>query len=55
MTNKMASFSQIRYCRDLIRKLGYDEMEITEGAGVDGLSCQEVSSLISELKDEYEG
>ena len=55
MINKMPSLSQIRYCRDLIRKLGYDELEVTDGTGVDGLSFGEISSLISELKNEYEG
>jgi len=43
--------TQINYARDLIRKLGYNEDEYD----FDTMTKAEVSELIAELKDEYEG
>ena len=43
--------SQIKYATDLLRKLGYDVADYD----IDKMTKQEVSELIDELKDEYEG
>ena len=43
--------SQIKYATDLLRKLGYDVADYD----FDNMTKQEVSELIDELKDEYEG
>ena len=42
---------QIEYAADLLDKLGYDKAEY----GIENMSRAELSELISELKDEWEG
>jgi len=42
---------QIQYAKDLLRKLGYD----LDDYDFDKMTKTEVSELITELKDEYEG
>ena len=42
---------QIKYATDLLRKLGYDVADYD----FEKMTRAEVSDLITELKDEYEG
>ena len=43
--------TQIKYARDLMEKLGYNPDEYD----FDTMTKEDVSELITELKDEYEG
>ena len=43
--------SQVKYAKDLLRKLGYD----TDDYDFDKMTKEEVSELIDELKEEWEG
>ena len=43
--------AQIKYATDLLRKLGYDVADYD----FDKMTKQEVSELIDELKNEWEG
>ena len=43
--------SQVKYATNLLRKLGYDVADYD----FDKMTKAEVSELIDELKDEYEG
>lgn len=45
------TMAQIKYATDLLRKLGYDVADYD----FDKMTKAEVSKLIDELKDEYEG
>ena len=42
---------QIEYAADLLDKLGYDKEEY----GLENMTQEDLSELISELKDEWEG
>ncbi len=42
---------QIEYAADLLDKLGYDKEEY----GLENMTREELSELISELQDEWEG
>ena len=46
-----ATMEQIKYATDLLRKLGYDVADYD----FEKMTRAEVSDLIDELKDEYEG
>jgi hypothetical protein len=46
-----ATMEQIKYATDLLRKLGYDVADYD----FEKMTREEVSELIDELKDEYEG
>ena len=45
------TIAQIKYATDLLRKLGYDVADYD----FDKMTKQEVSELIDELKDEWDG
>lgn len=45
------TMAQIKYATDLLRKLGYDVADYD----FDKMTKAEVSELITELKDEWEG
>ncbi len=55
MLREQPTTAQIKFARSLMDKLGYDEEDITQGRGVDGMIRIEVARLIHELKDEWEG
>ena len=48
---------QISYAEDLLQKLGYEKYDVFEmrGKDFDDLTKSEMSELISELKEEWEG
>ena len=50
MTDKPTR-KQIEYAADLLDKLGYNKEEY----GIENMTRTELSELISELKDEWEG
>ena len=43
--------AQLKYCKDLLGKLGYE----IEEYNLEGKTKKQVSELITELKEEYEG
>jgi len=49
--DKMATQAQIQYATDLLDKLGYD----VEEYDLNSMTKDEISELIRELKDEWEG
>lgn len=46
-----ATRAQIEYAADLIKKLGYDKDEYD----LEKMDREQISNLIAELKDEWEG
>ena len=51
MMNAKPTSEQIGYATDLLKKLGYD----VDDYDFDGMTKDEVSELIDELEDEWEG